>query len=268
MRGLWGRVVRRVRALAATVRRAPAPAMLSVSLLGWAMMVWVSAVAVAPTGLVLAGQGAGAHAGHGMGAGGDLAPAVVHTHGLAMWLAMVVAMSPLLLLREVSHISHGSLRRTRGLSLLVFASGYALVWVLAGLVAVPLVDALAGSLLLGVSMVTLAVVWQCSPLRRRCLNLCHRTPPLRIFGAAAQADAWRYGVVTGSACAAACGPVMALVLLATDVHLLAMAAATLMLTMERYLPARRPRWRLPLAPARPEHVALSRGPQVERQLSW
>ena len=43
---------------------------------------------------------------------------------------------------------------------------------------------------------------------------------------------------------------------------------TVLLTVERYLPARRPRWSLPLGPARPEHVALSGGPRLERDLSW
>jgi hypothetical protein len=35
-----------------------------------------------------------------------------------------------------------------------------------------------------------------------------------------------------------------------------MIAATVVLTVERHQPARRPLWRLPFAAARPEHIAL------------
>ena len=69
-------------------------------------------------------------------------------------------------------------------------------------------------------------------------------------------------------CAASCGPLMVVVLLATDAHLLAMVAATVLLTLERYLPGRRPRWRLPFTPARPEHVALPAATQPEKEISW
>lgn len=266
MSGPRTRAVRRVRPLLVTLGRAPARGLLLVGLLGWATLLWMTAVAAHT--VVLPGHSAGAHAGHGPAELPDLTWASVPTQGLSMWVAMVAAMSPLLLLREVSHLSRSSLRRTRVLTLLVFACGYAVPWALAGLVAMPLAAALSGSLLGAVMTAASTLLWMCSPWRRRCLNVCHRAPPLRVFGVAAQADAWRYGAVTGSACAAACAPLMVLVLLATDAHLVAMAGATVLLTVERYLPARRPRWSLPLGPARPEHVALSGGPRLERDLSW
>ena len=248
---------RRRRALTATVRRAPAPALLSVSILGWAALVWMTASAAAHAGVAQAGGAIDAvHAGHATDAVTGVAGITLAPHGLAMWLAMVIAMSPLLLLREVSRLWRGGLHRTRGLTILVFAGGYGVAWTLAGLVAVPVAEVLARSVWLSVPAVVLAGVWQCSPLRQRFLNVCHRTPRLRVFGAVAQMDAWRYGVVTGAACAASCGPIMVLVLLATDFHLIAMLVATVLIVVERYLPARRPRWRLPLTPARPEHVAL------------
>jgi hypothetical protein len=67
-----------------------------------------------------------------------------------------------------------------------------------------------------------------------------------VFGTAALRDAWRFGATTGAACAASCAPIMLLVLAASDLHLIAMAGATVLLTLERYRPARPPRWRLPL----------------------
>jgi predicted metal-binding membrane protein len=94
--------------------------------------------------------------------------------------------------------------------------------------------------------VALIALWLCSPTRQRCLNACHRVPTLRVFGIAAQRDALRYGISTGCYCAAACGVVMLLVLLATNHHLIVMGLAAVVTTVERYLPARRPGWQLPL----------------------
>ena len=254
-------VVTRARAVTATVRRTPGPALLFTSVLGWATLVWLTATTAA------AGAGHAAHAvyaghvvhGNDPGLTTDAVTAVAGvasaSHGPAMWFAMVVAMSPLLLLREVSLVWNGSLRRTRALTVLVFACGYVLAWIAAGLVAFPVATA-AASVWLGWSVAVLVAVWHCSPLRQRCLNVCHRTRRLRAFGAGAQTDAWRYGAVTGAACAATCGPLMVLVLLAAHAHLLAMAGATVLLMIERYRPGQRPRWRLPFAPARPEHMAL------------
>lgn len=255
-------VARRARALTSTVRRTPGPALVFTSVLGWAALVWLTATGAA------AGAGRAAHAmyaghvahgsdpGHTTDAVTAVAGVASAPHGPAMWFAMVVAMSPLLLLREVSLVWNGSLRRTRALTVLVFICGYVLVWIAAGLVALPAATATAASVWFGWSIAALVAVWHCSPLRQRCLNVCHRTRRLRAFGAGAQTDAWRYGAVTGAACAATCGPLMVLVLLATHAHLVAMAGATVLLVIERYRPAQRPRWRLPFAPAPPEHMAL------------
>ncbi len=244
-------IARRRRALTAAVRRPPAPALLAVSILGWAGMAWLTAMTAA--------QAAGAHVGPAMTAHGAHATdaATSAPHGLAVWIAMVVAMSPLLLMREVARLWDGSLRRRRGPTILAFAAGYGLVWLLAGAIAVAVASVLGARVWLGGLAVVLVISWQCSPLRQRLLNVCHRVPRPRVFGAAATWDAGRYGVVTGAACAASCGPIMVLVLLAADFHLVAMIGATLLLTAERYQPARRPRWRLPLAATTPEHVALA-----------
>jgi Predicted metal-binding integral membrane protein (DUF2182) len=247
----------RARALTATVRRAPAPALLFVSVVGWSAMIWMTASSaaegvIAPGGLAIEGG----HAGHATDAATRPAWYTATPHGPAMWTAMVLAMSPLLLLREVARVWRSSLRRRRGGMILVFALGYGLVWMLAGMLAVPVADVLTGSVGLTWVAVALVIAWQCSPLRQRLLNVCHRSARLRVFGAAAQGDAWRYGVRTGGACAASCAPVMVLVLLATDLHLVAMVGATVPLTIERYRSARRPQWRLPFLPQAPEHLTL------------
>jgi len=245
-------IARRRRALTASARRAPAPALLAVSVLGWAGMVWLTAMTAAQAAGPRFGSAiAAAHGAHVTDA------ATSAPHGLLVWIAMVVAMSPLLLIREVARLWEGSLRRRRGPTMLAFAAGYGLVWLLAGAIAVAVASVLGAIVWLGGFAVALVIAWQCSPMRQRLLNVCHRVPRLRVFGAGAAWDPGRYGVVTGAACAASCGPIMVLVLLAGDFHLVAMIGATVLLTAERYHPARRPRWRLPFAATTPEHVALA-----------
>lgn len=247
----------RLRGVVDLAERPPAPALLFASAAGWALLVWLTAAGT-PMHPV-----PGAHAMPGMAA----APAVdvgPSAPALSMWAAMVLAMAPLLLFREMGRLWRGSLHRRRLLTIAVFVSGYGLVWMLAGAVAIPLAAFLSAGPGLAWTAVALVALWQCSPARQRCLNICHRAPRLRVFGWAAQGDAVRYGVVTGSACAATCGPIMVLVLVVADFHVLAMAIVTVLLTVERYRPARRPRWRLPLTPSTAEWLGVSAGERVVR----
>jgi predicted metal-binding membrane protein len=171
-----------------------------------------------------------------------------HSHAVSLssntlvWLAMILAMGPLLLLREVGFVWRTSLRRLRPLTVASFLSGYVAAWLLAGIAVSLLLEWLtAGSVRIAVA-VSLALLWQCSPARQRCLNACHRLPSLRVFGTAACRDSLRYGVSTGRYCAAACGPLMLVVLLANGYHLPLMGIAAVVTTVERHLPARRPAW--------------------------
>ncbi len=225
------------RAALASVRRHPAPALLLASAAGWAAMLWFTL------------SGHGTHAAHTAHAASLTTGTGPSTHGFEIWASMVAAMAPLLLLREGGRLWRGSLRRRRLSTLTIFLGAYALPWMALGTVAVPLAHAVSGSVGLIWAAVALAALWQCSPARQRRLNLCHRTPALRVFGAAGRWDAGRYGVITGGACVASCGPLMLLVLLAADYHVVAMAVVTIAAMVERYLPARRPEWRLPFVPA-------------------
>lgn len=227
---LWLRAVR------ISVRSQPAPVLLLTAAAGWAAMAAVTTVG---------GSNPTAHTGHGAA---HAVPVELSAHTGAIWLAMVLAMGPALLLRETGRLWRGSLRRNRRLTMTTFLGGYALVWMLLGVVAIPLAQAVGTSVGLAWLVVALVAGWHCSPQRQRALNRCHRAPVLRVFGATAQWDAWRFGVAWGAACAASCGPAMLLVLLAADHHLVAMSVATILLTVERYLPPRRPRWQLPLVP--------------------
>lgn len=244
-RAIWPRAVLTIAV------RGPAKALLLASAAGWIALAWLLTGGRLP-------QFAGAteHAGH---ATTSAATWTSHASGdfMLMWLAMLLAMAPPLLLREIGRLWRASLPRLRHLTLASFLCGYVGIWLLLGIA----LGMLSGWIALRAERVAVAVVlvalWYCSPPRQRCVNACHRLPSLRVFGAAAQWDSLRYGIATGCYCAAACGLAMLLVLLARDHHLDGMAVVAIAATIERYLPARRPAWRLPLWPGRsPEWPAM------------
>jgi hypothetical protein len=100
-------------------------------------------------------------------------------HFTTMWLAMILAMAPPLLLREIGRLWRASLHRLRPLTIAWFLCGYIGIWLLAGVV----LAVLAGRVAVSSERITLAValtaLWLCSPARQRCLNACHRVPTLR-----------------------------------------------------------------------------------------
>ena len=67
-------------------------------------------------------------------------------------------------------------------------------------------------------------------------------------------DALAYGLRTGASCCAVCGPAMLLVMSLSVHHIVMMLVAMTILTSERYLPPRRPAWRLP-------HLLATREPR-------
>jgi predicted metal-binding membrane protein len=184
------------------------------------------------------------------------------SHFTPMWLAMILAMAPPLLLREVVRLWRTSLRRMRHLTIAWFLCGYVGVWLLTGVAISALIEWVTVNSDRIAVAVALVIVWHCSPGRQRCLNACHRVPALRVFGSGAQSDSLRYGISTGCYCIAACSLLMFLVLLVKDHHLAAMAVMTAVSTVERHLPARRPEWRLLVlrgrAPVWPEMAVATR----------
>ena len=234
----------RLRAVLAGARKAPAPALILLALIGWWLFIGshsgdhgAHAVGQADAQTLVPSSGHGAHAEHG-GHGSTLSVASM-LPGLGMWLAMILAMSPPMLIREVRILWRTSLRRNRATRALLFLFGYGLIWAIAGIVAVPLSSAIAESIPFICVTVIAVLVWQFSPLRQRLLRRCHRAPVLRAFGIDASRESLRYGLGSGVLCVAMCGPAMVLVLLTGQFHVVAMAVATILLTTERYLPIRR-----------------------------
>lgn len=179
--------------------------------------------------------------------------AMVHHHhhghaqhlGMSAWLAMLLAMAPLVLRSEIAFLWRTNLRRQRWPAILAFLLSYFLPWLALGLAWAWLLGDLqmrGSALLLGLLSL---VAWHCSPLRQRSLNRCHTLPRLRAFGRGMLFDTARFGLRTGALCCAICGPAMVLAMSLPYYHLAAMLAITVIATVERYLPARRPVWQLP-----------------------
>jgi hypothetical protein len=181
----------------------------------------------------------------------SLAMAHHHHHGhtqhagLTAWLAMLLAMAPLVLRSEIAFLWRTNLPRQRWPAILTFLVFYGLPWLALGSAWAWLLGGMPwtrSALLLG--LLGLAT-WRCSPLRQRCLNRCHGLPRLRAFGPGLVSDTARFGWRTGALCCAICGPAMVWAMGLPDYHLAAMLAITVIATIERYLPTRRPAWRPP-----------------------
>lgn len=169
-------------------------------------------------------------------------PASLFTASALMFAAMMVPLigAPVLHVRERSFAN----RRRRATAL--FVAGYGVPWIAAGIVlllASSWVLAAESSLLLVVTIAAIAV-WQCSPMKQRCLNRGHAHTELSAFGVKADLDALRFGLGHAWWCAGSCFALMLLPMLLTRGHLAVMAGVTLWLAGERLERPAPPRWRL------------------------
>jgi predicted metal-binding membrane protein len=145
-------------------------------------------------------------------------------------------MAPLLI-APVRHVRDRSFSRRRARAIVLFAAGYAAIWMAAGVMLVELAAAV--RLVVSNSSVpvalaaVIALVWQFSPLKQRCLNRCHAHPELAAFDRAADVDALRFGLMHGVWCVGSCWAPMLLPLLVSRGHVAAMAAVALWLFAER-----------------------------------
>jgi predicted metal-binding membrane protein len=146
------------------------------------------------------------------------------------WLLMVIAMMLPLAVPPLRHVRERSFARRQARSMLLFAAGFVVLWMAVGVILGMLAWLVEGALPmpLGVGIaVAIAVLWQVSPAKQWCLNRCHQRPPLAAFGFAADADAVRFGVTNGAACAGTCWALMLPMLLIGQGQLAAMIAVTL-----------------------------------------
>jgi predicted metal-binding membrane protein len=168
------------------------------------------------------------------------------------WLLMVAAMMPPLLGQPVNHVRTSSFPRRRARALACFGLGYALVWLAAGALLIPLTIGLriaAPGWQASVIALTAAVLWSCSPAAQTARNRCHRLRRIGAFGWAADRDCVKQGILTGTACAAACWTWMLIPLTVERLHLPAMLAVSIALFLERLAPPGTAIWRSPPATA-------------------
>jgi predicted metal-binding membrane protein len=153
------------------------------------------------------------------------------------WALMFAAMMPPLVIAPLRHVRDRSFARRRARAMLLFVAGYAGVWLAAGvgLEAIALVALLAlptPLICLGLAA-AIAMAWQISPAKQWCLNRCHRQPHLAAFGAAADRDAFTFGLMNGASCVGACWALMLLALCVGPGHVMAMMIVTLLVVAER-----------------------------------
>jgi predicted metal-binding membrane protein len=121
------------------------------------------------------------------------------------------------------------------------------IWIAAGGGLMPMalaIAALAPHPFMGAAAaIAAAFLWQCSPIKQRCLNRCHAQPELAAFGRAADVDALRFGARHGLWCVGSCWALMLVPVLLPRGHLVAMAAVTVLVAAERLERPRLPSWR-------------------------
>jgi predicted metal-binding membrane protein len=153
------------------------------------------------------------------------------------WLLMLAAMMAPVLIQPIQFVRGSTLARRRTRSTLLFLAGYTAVWMFAGTLLLWLARSLGSSgfppyARVG-AILLIALIWQCSPAKQACLNRCHALWALAAFGRAADTDALALGVTQGVWCAGSCWAWMLLPLLLASGHMVAMAAAALLIFCER-----------------------------------
>jgi len=164
------------------------------------------------------------------------------------WAVMVVAMMGPLMCHCIQHVRETSFARRRFRAIALFILGYFIVWMAAALLLLPI--ALMVRLFAATSFVpvcvggVLALVWQMSPVKQRCLNRKHVHPSLAAFGLRADWDAAKFGLTHGVWCFSSCWALMLLAEVFPSGHILAMAVLTLWLLAEHLDRPLAPQWRL------------------------
>ncbi|MCL9759803.1 DUF2182 domain-containing protein [Frankia sp. AiPa1] len=209
---------------------------------------------------------------------------------LVSWPFMLTAMMAPLLIPALRHVYVRSLPSRRRRTLALLTAAYAAIWSAGGLILFVLAGAILAirrwlslspngtffpdSAVFPDDMVALAigvvvaVAWQFSPLKQRCLNRHHAHPPMAAFGRDADVAALRFGGMHAFWCLGSCWALMLLPLLFDRWHLVAMAVVTLWIWAEVLDPPVAPAWRprLPVTAAR--LVSAAARQRSVTQLCW
>jgi predicted metal-binding membrane protein len=160
------------------------------------------------------------------------------------WALMLAAMMLPSLVISIRHVRDQSFTDRRVRSIAFFLAGYGAVWLLAGAVLLALASAIHRiddrTELLAVSGI--AILWQCSPLKQRCLNRNHAHPALSAFGWVADLDAFRFGARHGFWCFGSCWALMLLTMVVSRGQVAIMFTVAMWLFAERLERPMAPCW--------------------------
>lgn len=161
---------------------------------------------------------------------------------------MVVAMMLPKLIIPIQQIYASTLKRRRFLSVLLFVSGYIGVWMIVGVFMIAVILGLhllmPGSYIPAIVLGIIAIIWQFSPVKQKCLNRGHDHRTLAAFGWAANRDAILFGIMHGVWCVGAGWALMLLPMLLPVGHNLAMILVTFIMLSEHLEHPQLPRWRI------------------------
>jgi predicted metal-binding membrane protein len=173
-----------------------------------------------------------------------------HAHAMPLtnWGLMLAAMMAPALVVPVGDVYLRSFTSRRVWLSALFVFGYAAVWMAAGIVLLAVVQRVTSLAieprLVAPGALALALAWQCSPWKQRCLNRCHARSEVAAFGAAADVAALRAGLRDATWCVGSCWALMLLpTLVAPSQHLLVMAVVSVQVFSERCDVSAPPSWR-------------------------
>jgi predicted metal-binding membrane protein len=165
---------------------------------------------------------------------------------LAGWGLMVIAMMLPKLIMPVQHIYAHSFRHRRLTLSLVFILGYVAVWMAVGIAMIAVIFGLhllmPGSYIPATGLGIIAVIWQFSPVKQRCLNRGHDHRILAAFGWPGYRDAFVFGVMHGVWCVGSGWALMLFPMLLPTGHNLAMIVVTFIMLSEHMEHPQVPRW--------------------------
>jgi predicted metal-binding membrane protein len=165
----------------------------------------------------------------------------------AGWALMLVAMMSPVLIQPLCDIRIGSFANRRARSMVLFVAGYMAIWMVLGgvLLGIELAVKLWApqSYLPAMGVALIALIWQFSPGKQRCLNRCHAHTELGPFGLKADFDAIHCGLTHGIWCAGSCWGLMLFPMLLPWGHMVAMAGVTVLIFGERLEHPKVPAWR-------------------------
>jgi predicted metal-binding membrane protein len=166
------------------------------------------------------------------------------------WGLMVIAMMFPKLIVPIQYIYSRTLKRRRFSSALLFVFGYMAVWMATGIIMIAVILAvhllMPGSYFPAIVLGVVAIIWQFSPVKQRCLNRGHDHWTLAAFGWAAYRDALLFGVMHGVWCVSSGWAIMLLPMLLPNGHNLAMVIVTFIMFSEHMEHPKVPRWHIDL----------------------